>query len=99
MTVPRCARKKIEAVSAPIRQGPRLAETPIVNSRRVEEWRGDEGYGLLPFQGFPGCGAISVCHAPFPLPALRTGQADFRHPAPGQDITPPACGWVHRNYP
>jgi len=54
---------------------------------RVENWRGGLGYGLLLLQGFPVCGAISVCHAPFPVPARRTGRADFRHPALGQGIT------------
>ena len=29
----------------------------------------------------------SSSHAPFPLPARQTGQADFPHPAPGQDFT------------
>jgi hypothetical protein len=33
--------------------------------------------------------------APFPHPAHRTGRADFRHPALGQDITPsPTAGHV-----
>jgi DNA replication protein DnaC len=48
---------------------------------RVEVWRGGLGFGLLPYQGFPVCGAIAVCHAPFPHPAHRTGRADFPHPA------------------
>ena len=40
------------------------------------------GYGLLPFQGFPVCGAISVYHAkPCRLPPPQTGRADFPHPA------------------
>ena len=54
---------------------------------RVENWRGGLGYGLLLFQGFPVCGAMSACHAPFPVPAHRTGQADFPHPALGQGGT------------
>jgi hypothetical protein len=40
------------------------------------------GFGLLPFQGFPVCGAISVYHAkPCRLPPLQTGRAGFPHPA------------------
>jgi hypothetical protein len=53
-------------------------------ARRVEVWRGGLGFGLLLFQGFPVCGAISACHAPFPHPAHRTGRAVFPHPALGQ---------------
>ena len=48
--------------------------------------RGGLGFGLLPFQGFPVGGAITVCHAPFPHPAHRTGRADLPHPALGQSI-------------
>src|SRR5689334_8632976 len=29
----------------------------------------------------------AVADAPFPLPAHRTGRADFRHPALGQELT------------
>jgi hypothetical protein len=54
---------------------------------RVERWRGGLGCGLLPCQGFPVRGAISVCHAPFPPPAHQTGRADFPHPAFGQGLT------------
>ena len=59
----------------------------LASSGRVEMWRGGLGFGLLPFQGFPVGGAISVCHAPFPHPAHRTGRADLPHPALGQSIT------------
>ena len=50
-------------------------------------WRGGLGFGLLPFQGFPVGGAITVCHAPFPHPAHRTGRAELPHPALGPDLT------------
>src|SRR3990172_10237229 len=50
-------------------------------------WRGGLGFGLLPFQGFPVCGAISLSHAPFPHPAHRTGRAVLPHPALGQGLT------------
>ena len=40
------------------------------------------GFGLLPFQGFPVRGAISVDHAKScRLPPPQTGRADFPHPA------------------
>jgi hypothetical protein len=42
----------------------RKAGTPL---GRVERWRGGLGFGLLPCRGFPVRGAISDCHAPFPL--------------------------------
>ena len=29
-----------------------------------------------------------MAEAPFPLPAHRTGRADFPHPALGQELTP-----------
>jgi hypothetical protein len=40
-----------------------------------------------------------VAFAPFPLPAHRTGRADFRHPALGQELTPsPTEGsWFERS--
>src|SRR5271165_1810753 len=60
---------------------PARNNTPFHGTRRVERWRGGLGYGVLLGQGFPVCGAISVCHAPFPPPAHRTGRADFPHPA------------------
>jgi len=55
---------------------------------RVEVWRGGLGFGLLLCQGFPVCGAISACHAPFPHPAPRTGRAAFPHPALLQNLRP-----------
>jgi transposase len=53
---------------------------------RVEVWRGGLGFGLLRCRGFPVCGAISACLAPFPHPAHRTGRADFPHPALLQNL-------------
>jgi hypothetical protein len=60
-----------------------LENRALVSSEggRVEVWRGGLGVGLLPYQGFPVCGAISACHAPFPHPAHRTRRADFPHRA------------------
>src|SRR5208283_4757759 len=60
---------------------PRACRFDAAVGGRVERWRGGLGFGLLLGQGFPVCGAISVCHAPFPPPAHRTGRADFPHPA------------------
>lgn len=57
---------------------------------RVEVWRGGLGFGLLPCQGFPARGAMSVCHAPFPHPALRCHGA--------RQIGSPAVS-VKREYP
>src|SRR5262249_29300227 len=41
----------------------------------------------------------AVADAPFPLPAHRTGRADLRHPALGQELTPsPTEGsWFERS--
>jgi hypothetical protein len=71
---------------------------------RVEVWRGGLGFGLLPCQGFPVRGAISVCHAPFPHPALRTGRAAFPHPALLQNLRTslsarPRGSWAIRTAP
>ena len=49
-------------------------------------WRGGLGVGLHPCQGFPVRGYVTVCRAPFPRPAHRTGHADLPHPAFGQSI-------------
>jgi hypothetical protein len=40
-----------------------------------------------------------VANAPFPLPAHRTGRADFRHPALGQELTrsPTEGPWFERS--
>ena len=62
---------------------------------RVEVWRGGLGFGLLRCQGFPVRGAISVCHAPFPHPAHRTGRADFPHPALLQNLRTSLSARLH----
>src|SRR5262245_26123793 len=52
---------------------------------RVEKWRGGLG-GPCALPALSVAGARVSHRAPFPLPAHRTGQADFPHPALGQGI-------------
>ena len=56
--------------------------------RRVGVWRGALG-GACPFAApFVWRCLSGSAVAPFPHPPHRTGQADFLHPALGQDLTP-----------
>jgi len=55
---------------------------------RVEMWRGGVRFGLAVTAPFVWRCLSSRTLTPFPHPAHRTGQADFPHPALGQDITP-----------
>ena len=52
---------------------------------RVEKWRGGLGEPCV-WPALSVAGARTSPHAPFPLPARRTGQADCPHPALGQGL-------------
>ena len=54
---------------------------------RVEMWRGGGRFGLSVAAPFVWRCPSTRAVAPFPHPAHRTGQADFPHPALGQDFT------------
>jgi len=54
-------------------------------ARRVEKWRGGLGEPCV-LPALSVAGARTSPHAPFPLPAHRTGQADCPHPALGQGL-------------
>ncbi len=54
---------------------------------RVEMWRGGLGVAYR-FPALSFAGASLADHAPSPLPAHRTGRADFPHPALGSSLTP-----------
>ena len=55
---------------------------------RVEVWRGDVRLSMSVPAPFVWWCLSGSTIAPFPHPAHRTGQADFPHPALGQDLTP-----------
>ena len=55
---------------------------------RVEVWRGDVRLSMSVSAPFVWRCLSGSAVAPFPHPAHRTGQADFPHPALGQDLTP-----------
>ena len=55
---------------------------------RVEMWRGGCRLNISVAASFDWRCLSSSTMAPFPHPAHRTGQADFPHPALGQDFTP-----------
>src|SRR6476646_5323467 len=54
---------------------------------RVEMWRGDVRWNISVAAPFVWRCLSGSTMAPFPHPAHRTGQADFPHPALGQDFT------------
>jgi hypothetical protein len=54
---------------------------------RVEMWRGSVRLGLSVAASFVWRCPSNLTLTPFPHPAHRTGQADFPHPALGQDFT------------
>ena len=56
--------------------------------RRVEVWRGGVRLSMSVSAPFVWRCLSGSAVAPFPHPAHRTGQADFPHPALGQDLTP-----------
>jgi hypothetical protein len=56
-------------------------------SRRVEMWRGGVRSNISVAAPFVWRCLNGSTMAPFPHPAHRTGQADFPHPALGQDFT------------
>ena len=55
---------------------------------RVEMWRGGCRLNMSVAASFDWRCLSGSTMAPFPHPAHRTGQADFPHPALGQDFTP-----------
>jgi hypothetical protein len=55
---------------------------------RVEMWRGGVRQNISVAAPFVWRCLNGSTMAPFPHPAQRTGQADFPHPALGQDFTP-----------
>ena len=55
---------------------------------RVEMWRGGCRLNISVAASFVWRCLSSSTMTPFPHPAHRTGQADFPHPALGQDFTP-----------
>ena len=55
---------------------------------RVEMWRGGCRLNISVAASFVWRCLSGSTMAPFPHPAHRTGQADFPHPALGQDFTP-----------
>src|ERR1700757_4750266 len=55
---------------------------------RVEMWRGGGRLNISVAASFVWRCLSGSTLAPFPHPAHRTGQADFPHPALGQDSTP-----------
>src|SRR5208337_3533807 len=61
---------------------------PSHGARRVEVWRGDVRLSMSVSAPFVWRCLSGSAVAPFPHPAHRTGQADFPHPALGQDLTP-----------
>jgi hypothetical protein len=60
---------------------------PSHGARRVEMWRGDVRLSMSVSAPFVWRCLSGSAVAPFPHPAHRTGQADFPHPALGQDLT------------
>jgi hypothetical protein len=57
------------------------------NQGRVEMWRGGVRQNISVAAPFVWRCLSGSTMAPFPHPAHRTGQADFPHPALGQDVT------------
>ena len=55
---------------------------------RVEMWRGGCRLNISVAASFVWWSLSGSTMTPFPRPAHRTGQADFPHPALGQDVTP-----------
>jgi hypothetical protein len=61
---------------------------PSHGARRVGVWRGGFRLGISVAAPFVWRCLSGSAVAPFPHPPHRTGQADFLHPALGQDLTP-----------
>ena len=62
---------------------------------RVEKWRGGGRLGLSVAAPFVWRCPSSFAVTPFPLPAHRTGRADFPHPALFQGFRPSHSAWRH----
>src|SRR6202790_4204888 len=67
---------------------PSIARRGTVISGRVEMWRGGCRLNISVAASFVWRCLSGSTMTPFPHPAHRTGQADFPHPALGQDVTP-----------
>src|SRR5271169_1296128 len=63
-------------------------DTAAARIGRVEMWRGGCRSNISVSAPFVWRCLSGSTMAPFPHPAHRTGQADFPHPALGQDFTP-----------
>ena len=63
-------------------------DVKLVAIGRVEMWRGGCRLNISVAASFDWRCLSGSTMAPFPHPAHRTGQADFPHPALGQDFTP-----------
>ena len=67
---------------------------------RVEMWHGGRRFGLSVSAPFVWRCPSNLAIAPFPHPPHRTGQADFPHPALGQDVIrspTESCGLISPN--
>ena len=80
------SRRPITPSSHPKR--PSAMKMRSVAKGRVEMWRGGCRLNISVAASFDWRCLSGSTMAPFPHPAHRTGQADFPHPALGQDFTP-----------
>jgi len=82
---------KAEYMTAPERfvdhKIPLAPRAPSIHGR-VEMWRGGSRLNISVSAPFVWRCLSSSTVTPFPHPAHRTGQADFPHPALGQELTP-----------
>src|SRR5580704_13369924 len=76
------------APSPPGASSPSIARRGTVIFGRVEMWRGGCRLNISVAASFVRRCLSDSTMTPFPHPAHRTGQADFPHPALGQDFTP-----------
>jgi hypothetical protein len=84
----RCNLSQFRSTSAMPRKRPTADLRPHVAKGRVEMWRGGCRLNIAVSASFVWRCLSGSAVAPFPHPAHRTGQADFPHPALGQDFTP-----------
>ena len=70
------------------RRKPLATRGRTIHQGRVEMWRGGCRLNISVAASFDWRCLSGSTMAPFPHPAHRTGQADFPHPALGQDFTP-----------
>ena len=92
-TATKLGRELIDALGRTTSQSPLCPESESDRGRtvvmdRVEMWRGGCRLNISVAASFDWRCLSVATMAPFPHPAHRTGQADFLHPALGQDFTP-----------